>query len=208
MCHTHTSYTQTLQSASLPLATFWDTRKKKKASTGWLQPPLCAAGERRTPSPRAAPPPSSVGVASGSATWVSWGHKGTSRGRDRCHLGPLRGRFREPGAWPVLRLLVSSLFLWLFSALGSVSCLLFFWPDLPVTFSLRDNGLPQAWGFQRPLEVPILQAPTVITRPPRGPRPSNPTDQVFFLEAWHRKTQGEMSVWGTVLRGFFCPWIT
>lgn len=39
---------------------------------------------------------------------------------------------------------VSSLFLWLLSALGSVSCLLFFCPDLPVTFSLQDNGLHQA----------------------------------------------------------------
>lgn len=36
------------ESASLPLATFWDTREKN-ASTGCLQPPLCAAGERPTP---------------------------------------------------------------------------------------------------------------------------------------------------------------
>lgn len=76
--------------------------------------------------------------------------------------------FPEPEASPVLSLLVSSLFLWLLSALGSVSRLLFFCPDPPVTFSFRGNGLPQAWGLQRPSYVPILQAPTVIIRPLSG----------------------------------------
>lgn len=79
--------------------------------------------------------------------------------------------FPEPGALPVLRLLVSSLFLWLLSALGSVSRLLFFCPDPPVTFSFHGNGLPRPEVSRDPRRSPLFRLQRWLFDRSLGPTP-------------------------------------
>lgn len=89
-----------------------------------------AAGERPTPS--CSWPASFCGRGLRFSNWASWGHQGHEEAKRSLPSWSLAvGNVPRIGAWPVLRLLVSSNSTYGQPVLASVSChLLFFCPDL------------------------------------------------------------------------------